>query len=159
MTRTPSITKEWKNDQTCARYGLEENDKFSYKRYLIPCTSQSCNNSDNCDTCGPRGRHVRRNLWNFAHDCVELEVKRRLTNWSWKHIKEHVNKVQSIHVTLCLCPKLNDNSLPLVQGVPVALQRKNLHRNPLKRAYGKCQKVRGRTGFVQHSNTGMFTLK
>ena len=96
LSRTPTITKEWKNDQTCARYGLEENDKFSYKRYLIPCTSQSCNNSNNCDTCGPRGRHVRRNLWNFAHDCVELEVKRKLTNWSWKHIKEHVNKVQSI---------------------------------------------------------------
>ena len=62
-----------------------------------------------------------------------------------------------MYKSLINSPKLTVNSLPLVQGVPVALQRKNLHRKPLKRAYGKCQKVRRRTGFVQHSNTGMLT--
>ena len=29
-------------------------------------------------------------LWKFARDCVlEVEVRRRLTNWSWENIKSH----------------------------------------------------------------------
>ena len=32
-------------------------------------------------------------LWKFAFDCVhEEEVARRINNWSWDHMKEHVNR-------------------------------------------------------------------
>ena len=35
------------------------------------------------------GRH--RHLWKFAFDCVyEEEVMRRINNWSWEHMKNHV---------------------------------------------------------------------
>ena len=33
-----------------------------------------------------------KDLWKFAYDCVLMEeVMRRINNWSWTHMKEHIN--------------------------------------------------------------------
>ena len=37
-----------------------------------------------------------KDLWKFAFDCIyEEEVARKLENWSWNHMKEHINKCKS----------------------------------------------------------------
>ena len=40
-----------------------------------------------------------RELWKFAFDCVyEEEVMRRINNWSWNHMKEHLQNCKKYRV-------------------------------------------------------------
>ena len=78
----------------------------------------------------PNYRGKFKSLWKFAFDCVyEEEVIRKINNWSWSHIQEHLKicrKYKEMYKERLITKKPSDELLKEIQNYEEHLDEVNI---------------------------------